>query len=109
MGLLSRLFRRPDYTQLGSLTLDDDVDAAELARIHARASRDARARRAIGPLFEASGGRVSFRELVLLQYLLGDRNSNDILAATTVPAMTTQELLILRRQVDIVQEILGED
>ena len=106
MSFLRRFFGRRDYGQVGSLIVDDDVDRAEFARIFARASLDARARRAIGPLFEASDGHVTPRELALLRYLLGDINPDDILAAISVPAMTTQEVMRLRRQVDIVKEIL---
>ena len=109
MEFFARLFGRRDCTRVASLTLDDDVDPVEFAQVLARASRDARAQRAIGPLFEASHGRVTSRELALLGYLLGDFSSNDILAAIAVPAMTTQELWVLRQQVDIVKEILEGD
>jgi len=106
MTFLRRLFRRPDYTQAASLIVDDDVDRAEFARVFARASLDPRARRAIIPLFEASDGHVTLCEPALLRYLLGDINPDDILAAISVPAMTTREVMRLRRQVDIVKEIL---
>ena len=106
MSFWRRFSGRRDYSRAASLIVDDDVDRAEFARVFARASLDPRARQAIGPLFEASDGRVTPRELALLRYLLGDINPDDILAAISVPAMTTQEVMRLRRQVDIVKEIL---
>ena len=113
MGLWEWVIRRTFRPSLppvepGTLRLHPEVNSEEFSRVMAKALVDKQGRQVLVPLFQASEGWVTPREMAILKYAVGEED-RDFLLRVIAEKKTVREAAIFNHQLTTLRSVFGTE